>query len=79
MVRSLWPMALLVMLALLEGLPAARDPREPDVFCGGECGGVVQAGHPRGWTVPRHPNRKLSGFPLSPGPGSGPEVMAAAV
>ena len=78
MARSLRPMALLVMLALLEGLLASRGPREPDVFCGGECGGAAQAGRPRGWTVPGHHNGRLSGFPLSPGPGSGPEVMAAA-
>ena len=46
-----------VLLALLAGLPVARDPQEPDVFCGGECRGVAQAGRPRGWTarLPRTP------------------------
>ncbi|KAI4543260.1 hypothetical protein MG293_006054 [Ovis ammon polii] len=34
MMRSLWPVVLLALLVLLAGLPAARDPREPDVFCG---------------------------------------------
>ncbi|XDB49278.1 hypothetical protein AB1E18_002866 [Capra hircus] len=34
MVRSLRPVVLLALLVLLVGLPAARDPREPDVFCG---------------------------------------------
>ena len=51
MARSLRPVALLALLALLAGLPAARDPQEPDVFCGGECRGVAQAGRPRGWTA----------------------------
>ncbi|KAG5210767.1 hypothetical protein JEQ12_015961 [Ovis aries] len=34
MMRSLRPVVLLALLVLLAGLPAARDPREPDVFCG---------------------------------------------
>ena len=70
MVRSLRPVVLLALLVLLVGLPAARDPREPDVFCGGECRGAAQAQCPRSWTArlprPPAPHRKLSGVPTGP-------------
>lgn len=57
MMRSLRPVVPLALLVLLAGLPAARDAREPDVFCGGECRGAAQAQCPRGWTarLPRPP------------------------
>lgn len=72
-------------LALLAWPAAARDPRDPDVFRGGECAGPqCRPGFPAGWSaafpVPGRPNEKLSGVPTEPhGPGPGPVVATPAL
>lgn len=65
------------------GCQRCPGPREPDVFCGGECRvrrrpSVPAAGQPA--PVPGTPTGSSLGFPTGPpGPRLGPEVMGAAM